>query len=105
MKLDAKKFDFKQAVKVLGGLSLLDLIYLNIILPVALSAQRIYLIAENIVTIRHEKNIDLKDITPKQFEEIYNLTIDRIIKVFKTNDFRAIPHAIAGTSGSELMVF
>ena len=59
MKLDAKKFDFKQAVKVLGGLSLLDLIYLNIILPVALSAQRIYLIAENIVTIRHEKNIDL----------------------------------------------
>ena len=57
MKLDAKKFDFKQAVKVLGGLSLLDLIYLNIILPVSLSSQQIYLVAESVVVICHKKKI------------------------------------------------
>jgi hypothetical protein len=55
MKLNVKKFNFKQVVKVLCGLLLLDLIYLNIILPVALSAHQIYLIAENIVTISHKK--------------------------------------------------
>ena len=52
MKLNAKKFNFKQAIKVLSGLLLLDLVYLNIILRVALSAQQIYLIAENIVVIK-----------------------------------------------------
>ena len=97
MKLNAKKFNFKQAIKVLSGLLLLDLVYLNIILPVALSAQQIYLIAGNIVIVSHKKNIDLKNITPKQLEELYNLAIDRVIEVFKTNGFRLVPHAIAGT--------
>ena len=27
------------------------------------------------------------------------MAIERVIEVFKTNDFRAIPHAIAATSG------
>lgn len=100
MKLNAEKFNIKQAVKVLGGSLLLYLVYLNIILPVVLSAQQIYLIAGNIVIVSHKKNIDLKDISLKQLEETYNLAIDRVIKVFKTNGFRLVPHAIAGTSGS-----
>jgi len=65
MKLDAKKFDFKQAVKVLGGLSLLDLIYLNIILPVSLSSQQIYLVAESVVVICHKKKYRLKQYNPQ----------------------------------------
>jgi hypothetical protein len=77
---------------------------LNIILPVTLSAQQIYLIAENVVAISHKKNIDLNDITPQQFEEICNLAIGRVIRVFKTNGFRLVPHASAATTGSELII-
>ena len=66
----------------------------------SLSSQQIYLVAESVVVICHKKkNIDLNNITPKQLEEICNLAIERVIEVFKTNDFRAIPHAIAATSG------
>ena len=100
---NVKKFNFKRAAKVLGSLLLLELVYLNIILSVVLSAQKIYLIAENIVAISHKKNIDLKDITTNQLEEVYNLAIGRVIKVFKNNDFRLALHAITG-SGSELML-
>ena len=49
------KLNPKKALKVLGGLLLVDLIYLNIILPVALSTKQIYLIAENVVAISHKK--------------------------------------------------
>ena len=63
----------------------------------SLSSQQIYLVAESVVVICHKRNIDLNNITPKQLEEICNLAIERVIEVFKTNDFRLVPHAIAGT--------
>ena len=91
MKLNPKKFNFKKAFKVLGGLLLVNLIYLNIILPVALLTKQIYLIAASVVVICHKKNIDLNNITPQQLDEICNLAIDRVIEIFKTNGFRVVP--------------
>ena len=55
MKLNPKKFNFKKVLKVLGGLLLVELIYLNIIMPAALSTKQIYLIAQNVVAISHKK--------------------------------------------------
>ena len=100
-----KKFDFKKVFKVISCLLLVDLVYLNIILPVVLSAQQIYLIAENVVEISVKKNIDLNNITPKQFEELCNLAIERVVKIFKDNGFRVMPQALAATSGLELVPY
>tara|TARA_B100000795_G_scaffold200796_1_gene154557 strand:+ start:2512 stop:2991 length:480 start_codon:yes stop_codon:yes gene_type:complete len=104
MKFNIKNVRLKRLIKIFGGLILLNLIYLNIILPVTVSVQQIYLIAESVVIISHQRNIDLKDISQKQFDEICDLVIDRVIKVFQSNGFRLVPHALASTSGSELII-
>ena len=98
MELNLKKFDLKKAVKVLGSLLLVDLVYLNILLPIGLSAKQIYLVAESVVAISHKKNIDLNNISSKEFDEICNLAIKRVIAVFKENGFRLVPHALCASS-------
>tara|TARA_B100000795_G_scaffold115175_1_gene85545 strand:+ start:366 stop:692 length:327 start_codon:yes stop_codon:yes gene_type:complete len=97
MKFNIKNVHLKKLIKIFDGLIFLYLIYLNIILPVTVSAKQIYLIAENIVIISNQRNIDLKNISEKQFEEICDLAINRVIKVFQSNGFRLVPHALANT--------
>ena len=70
----------------------------------SLSSQQIYLVAESVVVICHKRNIDLNNITPKQLEEIYNLTIERVIEVFKTNGFKFIPSLSAYASGNKIVI-
>ena len=91
MKFNIKNVHLKKLIKIFGGLIFLYLIYLNIILPITVSAKYIYLIAENVVIICNERNIDLRNISQKQFEEITDLAINRVIKVFQSNGFRLVP--------------
>ena len=104
MKSNSYVKKLKKVVKVLIGLFIFDIIYLNVIVPITLSFKQILLIAKTVLIICDERNIDLDSITPRQLEEIFNLALQKVIDIFKNNKFRLLPHAIAAPGSSELLL-
>ena len=65
----------KRALKYLSIIALIGLLYLNILVPVTLSFQQVFLIALEFVKISNERDIDIATISPHQLDQLIMLAI------------------------------
>jgi archaellum biogenesis ATPase FlaH len=67
---------------------LIDLLYLNVFIPLTLSFEQVLLIAASVVKICDKKGIDVSTLSPDQLDELITLSITSGKQVFKENRFR-----------------
>ena len=73
----------RNILKWLGIITIVDLLYLNILLPIVLSFEQILLIALEVVYICDKKNIEISSLSSTQLDELINLSISSVKEVFK----------------------
>ena len=67
---------------------------MNILVPVTLSFKQVILIALEVIKICDKRGIELRDISPKQLDELIELVIQSVKQVFKDNCFRFLPDIV-----------
>tara|TARA_B110000003_G_scaffold274124_1_gene313324 strand:+ start:69 stop:383 length:315 start_codon:yes stop_codon:yes gene_type:complete len=85
---------FKRSLKYFGILGVIDLLYLNLLLPSKLSFEQIFLILIEVVRVCGERGLDVSKLSDTQLDEIITLSLNSVKKVFKENGFRFIPNVI-----------
>ena len=85
---------FKRLLKYFGILGVLDLLYLNLLLPSKLSFEQIFLILIEVVRVCGERGLDVSKLSDTQLDEIITLSLNSVKKIFKENGFRFIPNVI-----------
>lgn len=85
---------FKKALKYFGILGAINLLYLNLFLPLKLSFGQIFLISAEVVRVCEEKGLDIQNLSDIQLDEIISLILNTVKKTFKENGFRFIPEII-----------
>ena len=82
---------FKRSLKYFGILGVINLLYLNLFLPLTRSFEQIVLILVAVVRVCDERGLDVSKISDIQLDEIISLILNSIKKTFKENGFRFIP--------------
>ena len=59
------------------------MIYLNVLIPITLSFQQVFLLALEVVKIGNDKGIDLATISPHQLDRLIALSISTVKQVFR----------------------
>ena len=72
------KNKLKSTFKTFGILALVDLVYLNILVLVALSFKQAIMIALEVVKISNNRGIELTDLYPKRLGELIELAIQSV---------------------------
>ena len=85
---------FKRSLKYFGILGVIDLLYLNLLLPSKLSFEQIFLILIEVVRVCGERGLDVSKLSDTQLDEIITLSLNSVKKIFKENGFRFIPNVI-----------
>jgi|TARA_B110000483_G_scaffold142634_1_gene170503 hypothetical protein len=85
---------FKRSLKYFGILGVIDLLYLNLFLPLKLSFEQIFLILTEVVRVCDERGLDVSKLADTQLDEIISLSLNSVKKIFKENGFRFIPNVI-----------
>ena len=85
---------FKRSLKYFGILGVINLLYLNLFLPLKLSFEQIFLILIEVVRVCGERGLDVSKLSDTQLDEIITLSLNSVKKVFKENGFRFIPNVI-----------
>ena len=99
-----KKQNFKKVLKIFGILVVLDLLYLNVLVPITISAEQLFLIALAVVNVCEKRSVSISSLTPNELDEIIKLSIDSVKQVFKENGFKFIPSLPAYVSGNEIVI-
>ena len=104
--MELKNKRLRKALKFFSVLAIIDLLYLNVFVLVALSIGQIFLIAIEIVRVYDKKGIDVSTLTSDQLDGLIILSIDSVKQVFRENGFRFIPNIInpAYASGKEVVL-
>ena len=89
-----KNKKLRKGLKYFIILAVLDLLYLNVFVPVKLSVGQIFLIVLEVIKVCDRKEIDVSTLTSDQLDNIIELTINSVKQVFKENGFRFIPNII-----------
>ena len=87
-----KNKKLRKGLKYFIILAVLDLLYLNVFVPVKLSVGQIFLIVLEVIKVCDRKEIDVSTLTSDQLDNIIELTINSVKQVFKENGFRFIPN-------------
>ena len=82
---------FKRSLKYFGILGVINLLYLNLFLPLKLSFEQIFLILTEVVRMCDERGLDVSKLSAIQLDEIISLILNSVKKTFKENGFRFIP--------------
>ena len=82
---------FKRALKYFAILGVINLLYLNLFLPLRLSFEQIFLISAEVVRVCDERGLDVSKLSAIQLDEIISLSLNSVKKTFKENGFRFIP--------------
>ena len=85
---------FKRSLKYFGILYVVNLLYLNLFLPLTLSFEQIFHIATEVVRVCNERGLDVCKLSASQLDEIISLSLNSVKKTFKENGFRFIPSVI-----------
>jgi len=67
------------------------LLYLNVLVPITLSFQQVFLICLEVVKICNHRGIDISNISPDELDQLIDLAIDAVKRVLKENGFRFLP--------------
>ena len=68
----------KRSLKWLTAIALIDLIYLNILVPVTLSVWQIYLTASLAARVCDKQGIDVSTLTSDQLDDLITLSINSV---------------------------
>ena len=68
-------------------IALIDLLYLNVFVPLTLSIEQVFLIALEVVRVCNKKGIDVSTLSPDQLGELITLSITSVKQVFKKTGF------------------
>ena len=89
-----KNNKFKRSLKYFGILGVINLLYLNLFLPLKLSFEQIFLILIEVVRVCDERGLDISKLSAFQLDEILSLSLNSVKKTFEENGFRFIPNFI-----------
>ena len=92
----------KKALKFFGIIALIDLLYLNVFVPVTLSIGQIFLIAIQVVRVCDKKGIDVSTLTSDQLDQLIALFISAVKQMFRANGFQLIPYYSVPAKGNGL---
>lgn len=95
----------KNSLKYISLLSLVNLFYLNLFLPLKLSLEQIFLILTEVVRVCDEKGVDIAKLSTVQLDEIIALSLNSVKQTFKQNGFRFIPEFIKPAYAGEMVPF
>ena len=98
---------FKKTLKYVSLFICLNLIYLNVVVPIAISAEQILLILITLIKTCEERKINVSDLSPKQLDDLSRLILSTVKQIFNERGFRFLPEDIilpaCATSGKELI--
>jgi len=81
----------KKVLQHFSIIALIDLLYLNVLVPVTLSFEQLFLIALEVVNVCNEKGRDVSTLSPDELDQLIELAIVAVKQVFKENGFRFLP--------------
>ena len=84
----------KRSLKYFSILGVINLLYLNLFLPLKLSVEQIFLISIEVVRVCDERGLDVSKLSASQLDEILSLILNSVKETFKENGFRFIPNVI-----------
>ena len=71
---------FKRSLKYFGILGVINLLYLNLFLPLKLSFEQIFLISTEVVRVCDERGLDVSKLSAIQLDEIISLSLNSVKK-------------------------
>ena len=96
----------KRAFKYFIIIALINLLYLNVLVPVALSFEQIFIIALGVVAVCYKRGIDIETISPDELDQLIKIPKGAVKRVFKENGFRFLPQlAEPAFAAGELILY
>jgi hypothetical protein len=80
---DTNKERFRRLLNVIGILFILELVYLNVLVPLTLSIEQIYKVSVLVALICENKSLGVSNLSPKQLDEILELAVKGVEGIFR----------------------